>query len=153
MSTLDELPTQLESFLDRVRVALDQQIAGARKAVGNLNAEKTATAKVLADLKHQHELAEKQLSTVRADLQQALTRVGLDREIAAARKVLAMLQADIEKATAAKAAVEKQVAAGEARVVALGNEANRMIALRSESEAVMADIKNKLAQVQLGQRP
>jgi len=42
---------------------------------------------------------------------------------------------------------------GERRLVALGNEAQRMIAIRTEGEAAMADIKARLAQVQLGQQP
>jgi hypothetical protein len=91
---IDELPDQLEAFFDRARTALDQQIVRARKVVDNLNAEKTAATKALADLKEQRESAKKQLEAVLHDLHRGSSLVGLNHEIAAARKTLEALKVE-----------------------------------------------------------
>jgi len=49
--------------------------------------------------------------------------------------------------------LNKQRAEADTRLVALGLEANRMIAIRTEGEAVMAHLRAQLQQVSLGQRP
>ena len=77
----------------------------------------------------------------------------LTREIAAARKNLKALQAETAEAEKTVATLNKQRTDAERRLVALGNEANRMLGIRAEAEAVYADIKSKLNQVQIGARP
>jgi chromosome segregation ATPase len=150
---LDGLPEQFEEFVERARAALDRDITAAKNLVTAANAEKAAAETALRELVEQRESAKKQLDRVFADLSRGSSLVGLNHEITAARKVLATLQADTERATAAKAVVERQCVDGERRLVSLNNEAQRMIAIRTEGEAVMADLRTKLHSVQLGNRP
>jgi chromosome segregation ATPase len=77
----------------------------------------------------------------------------ITREITAASKKLKALQAETAEATKALEALKKQRTEAEAKLVALGNEAQRMIAIRTEGEAVMAHLRAQLQQVSLGQRP
>jgi chromosome segregation ATPase len=149
---LDELPHQLEAFLDRARTALDQQIAAAKNLVTAAIAERDAAQAAVRELQEQRESAKKQLDRVLADLERGSSLAGLNHEIAAAKKTLATLRVEIERATAAKAAVEKQCTDAAGRLVSVTNEANRMIAIRTEGEAVMAALKAKIASVPLGQR-
>jgi chromosome segregation ATPase len=150
---LDGLPDQFEEFVERVRAALDQEIAAAKSAAVAAHAEKSAAQNALTELQSQLKQTQSQLDAVTKDLQRVSTRVGLDREIAAARKTLEGLKVDIEKATAAKAAVEKQCTEADARLVALGNEARRQVGIRTEAEAAIAAVKAKVFSVQLGNRP
>ena len=62
-------------------------------------------------------------------------------------------QAETAEAETALAALQKQRAEADVRLVALGLEANRMIAIRTEGEAVMAHLRAQLQQVSIGQRP
>ena len=153
MRTLDELPEQCDAFVERVRAVFHQEIGKARATVKALNAEKAAAQTAIAELRDQHTQAQSQLDAVMKDLGRGTTRVGLDREIAAARKTLEALKAEIEEATTALEALKKQRADASAKLAALTLEANRMIAIRTEGEAVMAGLRAKLAQVQIGQRP
>ena len=75
------------------------------------------------------------------------------REIAAANKKLKALQGETAETEKALAALNKQRAEADTRLVALNLEANRMIAIRTEGEVVMADLRARLQQVSLGQRP
>jgi chromosome segregation ATPase len=147
---LDGLPAQFEQFVERARAALDREITAAKSAAAAAETDKAAAETALAELVEQREATKKQLDRVLADLQRGQTLAGLNHEIAAAKKALATLQADTEKATAAKAAMEKQCAEVSARLVGLNNEAQRMISIRTEGEAVMADLRAKLQQVSLG---
>jgi chromosome segregation ATPase len=148
--TLDELPHQFAAFLNSARAVFDREVAGARKAVDNLNAEKTAAAKALADLKEQHELAQKQLDAVRADLQRASILVGVGHDIASARKVLETLKSETAQAKAALEKLAKERTAREAEVKVLGDEARRLVAIRTEGEAAMANLRAQLRSVQIG---
>jgi chromosome segregation ATPase len=150
---LDELPGQLEAFLDRARGILSAEIAAAKDRVTAANAEKTAAANALTELQAQLKSTQDQLTAAVKDLQRASTRVGLDREIVAARKQLDALKAETAEVTTALEALKKQRVDGERRLVELGNEANRMIAIRVEGETVMADLRAKIQSVQIGQRP
>ena len=75
---------------------------------------------------------------------------GLNREIVAASKKLKALQAETAEAETALAALNKQRAEADTRLAALGLEANRMIAIRTEGEAVMAHLRAQLQQVSIG---
>jgi chromosome segregation ATPase len=148
--SLDGLPAQLEAFLERARVVLHREIEEARAAVKALTSEKTKTQAVLAELREQHKQAQSQLDAVVSELQRRSTLAGINREIAGARKTLERLMGETAEAEKALEVLNKQRADGERRLVELTNEANRMIGIRTEGEAVMADIKAKLAQVQIG---
>jgi hypothetical protein len=76
----------------------------------------------------------------------------LTREIAAARKTLKALQAETAEAETALAALNKQRAETDTRLVALNLEANRMIAIRTEGEVVMAKLRSQLDSVQIGRQ-
>jgi hypothetical protein len=77
----------------------------------------------------------------------------INREIAAASKKLKALQVEMAEAEKALEARLKQCTEADSRLVALGLEANRMIGIRTEGEAVMAKLRAQLQQCQIGQRP
>ena len=62
------------------------------------------------------------------------------------------LQGETAEAKKALAALQKQRAEADTKLVALNLEANRMIAIRTEGEAVMAKLRSQLAQVQIGRQ-
>ena len=148
--TLDELSGQLEAFLERARTVLDLEIGQAKKIVAAANAEKSAAQNALADLEARCKSTQDQLDALNDELAQRTTLAGLNRGIAAASKKLKALQAETAEAEIALAALNKQRAEADVRLVALGLEANRMIAIRTEGEAVMAKLRSQLQQVQLG---
>jgi chromosome segregation ATPase len=150
---LDELAPGLEVFLERARVALSGEITAAKKIVAAANAEKNSAQTALAALQAQCKFVQDQLDAVNNELERKLTLAGLNREIAAASKKLKALETEIAEAEKAVAALNKQRAEADSRLVALGLEANRMIAIRTEGEAVMANLRAQLAQVQIGVRP
>jgi chromosome segregation ATPase len=151
--SLDGLPQQFDAFVERARTALSQQITSAQKIVAAAKAE-TATAQTsLSELQDQHMKAKAQLDTVLKHLDRGSTLVGLNTEIKEARKALDAVKAETAEATTALEALKKQRADASAKLAALTLEANRMIAIRTEGEAVMAGLRAKLAQVQIGQRP
>ena len=94
-----------------------------------------------------------QLDALNDELAQRTTLAGLNRGIAAASKKLKALQAETAEAETALAALNKQRVEADSRLVALNLEANRMIAIRTEGEVVMAHLRAQLQQVSLGQRP
>jgi chromosome segregation ATPase len=151
--TLDGLPGQFEVFVERARAALEGEIAGAKNIAAAAIAEKNAAQTALSELRDQHKQTQSQLDAVNNELGKASTLAGLNREIAAARKALEKLKAETAEAETALAALNKQRAEADTRLTALGLEANRMIAIRTEGEAVMAHLRAQLAQVSLGQRP
>jgi chromosome segregation ATPase len=148
--TLHGLPAEFEQFVERARVALNQEITAAKKIVAAANAEKGSAQAALSDLQAQIKSAQSQLDEIHNELGKAYTLAGLNREITAVGKKLKALQAEMAEATTALEALAKQRADGERRLVALGNEANRMLGIRAEAEAVYADIKSKLNSVSLG---
>jgi chromosome segregation ATPase len=150
--SLDGLPQQFEAFVDRARAALGQEITAAKNIVAAAKAEKGSAQAALSDLQGQLKQAQSQLDAVMKDLHRGSTLAGINREITEARKTLEKLKGETAEAEKALEARLKQCTEADSRLVALNLEANRMIAIRVEGEAVMADIKSKLAQVQIGQR-
>src|SRR6516164_6783415 len=141
--TLDELPEQFDAFVERARAALSQEIT---------NAENSAAQNAVSNLEARCKSAQSQLDEINNELQRASTLAGITREIAAASKKLKALQVETAETEKALAALNKQRAEADSRLVALNLEANRMIAIRTEGEVVMADLRAQLAQVSLGQR-
>jgi len=148
--TLDELPGQLETVLQRARVVLHREIEEARATVKALNAEKAATQATIATFQAQIKLAQDQLAAVLSDLGRASGLVGLKSEINKANKTLEALKVETAEATTALEKLAKERKEREAQINALGLEARRLIAIRTEGEAAMANIKAQLAQVQIG---
>jgi hypothetical protein len=89
---------------------------------------------------------------VRFDLHRTSELVSLNHEIADAHKVLAGLKGDIERATTAFDKVSKDRTEREAQLSGLNGEVQRLIAVRTESEAFMANVKMQLGSVQIGHR-
>jgi len=140
--TLDELPEQCDAFVERVRAVFHQEIGKARATVKALNAEKAAAQTAIAELRDQHTQAQSQLDAVMKDLGRGTTRVGLDREIAAARKTLEALKAEIEEATTALEALNKQRSGAECQVVAAQNDMQSLRAERAEAAAEITRVKS-----------
>jgi len=140
--TLDELPEQCDAFVERVRAVFHQEIGKARATVKALNAEKAAAQTAIAELRDQHTQAQSQLDAVMKDLGRGTTRVGLDREIAAARKTLEALKAEIEEATTALEALNKQRSGAERQVVAAQNDMQSLRAERAEAAAEITRVKS-----------
>jgi chromosome segregation ATPase len=151
--TLDTIPDQIKQLIEHARAALDQEITGARKIVAAAKAETAAAQTALSDLQSQTKSAQDQLAAVNDELARRVTLAGLNREIAAARKTLAAVQADTVQVTENLQALKEQRGDASAKLAALTVEANRMIAIRTEGEAVMAHLRAQLQQVSLGQRP
>jgi len=151
--SLAGLVEQFDELVGRARAALSQEITTAKNVVAAANAEKSAAQATFADLQNQHKQAKSQLDAVNNELGRALTLAGLNREIAAASKKLKALQVETAEVENALTALNKQRAEADSRLVALGLEANRMIAIRTEGEAVMSKLRSQLAQAQIGQRP
>jgi chromosome segregation ATPase len=151
--SLDGLPGQFEQFVERARAVLGREITAAKNLVAAAKAEKTSAQNALSNLQNQCKLAQDQLDAVKSELERGSTLVGLNREIAAARKTLASLQADTERANQALEKLSKERTEREAQLNVLRNEAQRMIAIRTEGEAVMANLRAQLNSVQIGHRP
>jgi len=125
--TLDELPQRFGEFVECAGVALNKEIGQAKKNVAAANAEKNAAQAALSDLQAQIKQAKTQLDEIHNELGRASTLAGITREIAAAGKKLKALQAETAEAEKALEARLKQCTEADSRLVALGNEANRML--------------------------
>jgi chromosome segregation ATPase len=147
--TIDELPDQLKEFCRAARAALDQQIAKAHKAADALNAEKSSAQNALSALQAECKSAQDQLKATTSEFDKVAASLGIGHDIAKLRAELKKVKVEIERATAAKATVEKQCNEADARLVTLTREAERQLAIRSESEAVMASLRAKILSVQL----
>jgi chromosome segregation ATPase len=147
------LPAEFEAFVERARATLGQEVTAAKNIIAAANAEKNSAQATPADLQNQHKQVQSQLDAVNKELGQASTLAGLNRENTGARKALEKLKVETAEAEKALAALQKQRAEADSRLVALGLEANRMIAIRTEGEAVMAHLRAQLQQVSLGRRP
>jgi chromosome segregation ATPase len=149
---IDDLPDQFEAFLDRARAVLSRENARAREAVKAANAE-TAKAKIeLTQLQGQLAQAQSQLNTTLNDLRRAQGLAALDREIAEARKTNEGLKAKTKALELSNAAKGKQITEAEHRLTALQSEAQRCMAVRSETEAYVSNIKMQLNSVQIGRQ-
>ena len=151
--SLDGLPQQFEAFVDRARAALSGEITAAKTVVVAANAQKRSAENALADVETRCKQAKAQLDAVLSDLDRGSTLAGINSEIKKARTELKRVKSETEQATAALEKLAKERTEAEAKLVALGNEAQRMINIRTEGEAVMANLRAQLAQVQIGQRP
>jgi len=132
--------------------ALALQITAAKNIMAAASAEKSAAQNALSDLRDQHKQAQSQLDAVMKDLQRLSDLVGVGHDIKKARAELKRVQSETERANQALEKLAKEQTEREAKLVALGLEANRMIAIRTEGEAVMAHLRAQLQQVQIGRQ-
>ena len=151
--TLDELPNQFDAFVERASAALSREITAAKNVVAAANAEKSAAQNALSNLQAQIKSAQDQLAAVTNDLQRLSGLVGVGHDIDKARTELKRIKSETEQATKALEALKKQRTEVESQVLALQNESRRLLSIRAESEAAMADIRMKLGAVQIGHRP
>jgi len=141
--TLDRFPDELEEFVERVNVALHEEITSAKNVVARANAEKTALANALAELRDQHKQVQSQLDTVLKDLHRGSNLVGITREIAEARKTLEALKAETAEATKALAALSKERTECQAKVTALNGEVSQLGAVRAHNQEILAKIRSQ----------
>jgi predicted nucleic acid-binding Zn-ribbon protein len=106
--SIDELPDQLEAFLERARAVLNREIEKARAAVNALKSEEGTTRATIVELGDQRERGQKQLNTVLSNLHRGSTLVGLNHEIAEAHKTLAALKVETTEAGKAVEVLNKQ---------------------------------------------
>ena len=151
--SIDELPVEFEAFVERARVALERETTTAKNIMAAANAEKSSVQNALSNLEARCKSTQDQLDALNDELAQRTTLAGLNRGIAAASKKLKALQVETAEEEKAVAALNKQRTEAEAKLVTLNNEAQRMIGIRTEGEAVMAKLRAQLQQVQLGRQP
>jgi chromosome segregation ATPase len=143
------LPAEFEAFVERARAALSREIEGAKALVTAAHAEKSAAQNALSTLQAQCKQAQEQLKLTTSEFDKVTASLGIGRDIVKLRAELKKVKVETERATAALEKVTKEQTAREARVRTLDAEAQRFLALRSESEAVMADIRSRINSVQL----
>lgn len=151
--SIDGLPEQFEEFVERARAALGREITAAKTVVAAANAEKSSVQNTLSDLQAQCKLAQDQLAAVTNDLHRAAGLVGVGHNIEQARAELQRVKRETEQASKALERLSKERTEREAQVNALGDEVRRLVAIRTESEAAMANIRAQLGSVQIGARP
>jgi hypothetical protein len=148
---ITDLPGQFEAFVDRARGVFGQEIAGARKVIDGLNSEKLsvgagkrAAEAALAEAQAQHKQAQANLNVVLANLHRGSTLIDLDTEIAAAKKTLEGLKADIARETTAARVAAKQRADAERLRDAEMSELTQVRAERADAEGSIAHIRTLL---------
>jgi chromosome segregation ATPase len=105
--------------------------------VAALNSEKSAAEKMLAEIKGQHEEAQKQLKATLADLDRATNLAKLEHEIRDGRKTLEGLRADIAGAEAVRTKVVQEYKEAETKRDAAVSE---IAGLRQERVDANADL-------------
>jgi chromosome segregation ATPase len=125
--------------LERARAVLNREIERARATLNAVNAETAAERAALADLGDQHKQAQKQLKAVRSDLDRASSLVGLNHDIAEARKRLEKLNVEEEKAAKSIEGLNKQRTDVERQ---LNAEMSELQALRTEIGNIRTLVKS-----------
>jgi chromosome segregation ATPase len=149
MMRIDDLPNLLETFLDRARGVLAQDIEKTNRTLMKLNAQKITAQTALAELENSRGLAQTQLAAVRFDLQRGSELVSLNHEIAEARKTLGELKADIAREHAARDGAVKQRGEAEKELNSVLGEIERLRQERIEAHADMKHITQLLGSVEL----
>jgi chromosome segregation ATPase len=130
-----------EKFMESVRAEVEREIGRAQKVVAALNADKAKAQSALSELQTQCELAKTQLTAVTADLKRASGLVGIDSEIAGARKTLEQLNRETAEATKSVAALGKQREDAQHQLNAVWDEVRRLRGERSEAVAEITKIR------------
>jgi chromosome segregation ATPase len=148
--SLDGLPQQFAEFVERASAALSREVTAAKNIAAAAKAETASAQAALSNLQAQTKSTQDQLAAVTNDLQRLSDLVGIGHNIVKARAELKRVEAESAKAAKTLEARLKQISEADSRLVGLNLEANRMIAIRTEGEAVMAKLRSQLAQVPLG---
>jgi chromosome segregation ATPase len=138
---LDELPDQLEAFLERARAVLDRDIAEVKTAAAAARAEQEAAAAALSQLQAQREQVQHQLDAVLANLHRAADLAGLDDAIAKDRSELENLKSKIVDATKVVEGLRKQRADAEHQLNAVVSELQALRTERAEAVTTIGSIK------------
>jgi predicted nucleic acid-binding Zn-ribbon protein len=146
--SLHGLPAEFDAFVERARAALNREITAAKNIIAAANAEKSSVQAALAEIQAQCKAAQTQLELTRSELQRLEGLVGVGHDIKKARTELKRVQSETEQTTKALEKLSKERTAREAQLVALGNEATRMLGIRAEAEAAMSKIRSQLGLVQ-----
>jgi chromosome segregation ATPase len=150
--SFDGLSGQFEQFVERARTVLGQEITRAKNAVAAANAETATAHSALSSLQTEYKSTKDQLELVRRELQRVEGLVGVGHDIDKARNELTRVKSEAERVSKDLERLLKEKTERQAQINVLGNEAQRLVAIRTESEAFMADLRKRLG-VQLGQRP
>jgi chromosome segregation ATPase len=137
----ERLIDELDGVLKHIQAEVHSDLTGTRKATEELRVERAAQATALAQIEDQHKHAAANLSMVMADVERLSVHVGVGSNIAKAKAELEKLRAEVEKADLRLAGLLKQQTEEETKLVALRNETQRLIAVRTEGEAVMANLR------------
>src|SRR5262249_54206972 len=143
---------QFEEFVERTRAALSREITAAKNIVAAANAEKSSAQNAFSDLQAQCKAAQERLELTTSEFDKVAALVGVGHDIKKDRAELARVKRETEQATKALEKAAKELTEREAQVNALRNEAQRLIAIRTEGEAVMNKIMMQLNSIQIGQR-
>jgi chromosome segregation ATPase len=152
MPEIDGLPGQFEAFVERTRTVLAREITAAKNAAAAAKAETATAQATLSQLQDQRAQTQRQLDTILAHLNKAASLGSIDAEILKAQKDLAALNVEKGKVATALEKLTQERREREAQINSLGNEVQRLLAIRSESEAVMANLRKQVGLVQSGQR-
>jgi hypothetical protein len=147
---LDDIPDQFKQLVELAGAAIEREIGQAKKIAAAASTETSAAQSALATLQAQCKQAQTRLELTTSEFNKVATLVGVGHDIDKARKELARVKAETAKAEKAVEARLKQCTEADSRLVGLNLEANRMIAIRTEGEAVMAHLRAQLAQVSIG---
>jgi|SRR6516164_3647279 chromosome segregation ATPase len=135
MTTISDLPNEVEKVADLIRTVFAREIDKGRKALSALKADEATTRTTLSTLQAQCKSAQAQLSSVNANLHRGSTLAGYNTELRAVSSV-------VEKLTAEKAGLEisvadlaKQRAKLEAEVAGLADDARMYRAERADAYA------------------
>jgi chromosome segregation ATPase len=137
MTTISDLPNEVEKVADLIRTVFGREISKGRKAVDELNSQAATAQTTLTDLRSQIGSAQAQLSSVHANLHRGSTLAGYNTELRA-------VSSAVEKLTAEKAGLEtsvadlaKQRAKLETEVAGLSDDARMYRAERADFEGAI----------------
>jgi chromosome segregation ATPase len=140
---IDELPRQFKAFVDQAVEVFDWEVGEVQRRLAASTDKKSAIDAEVADAQTQLKQTQAQLKAANTHLGKASDLLSLNSEIAEARKTLGAVKAEIEKATAAKAAVEKQCADSERKLIAVTNDVSGLTAVRARNEELIREQRAK----------
>jgi chromosome segregation ATPase len=163
--SLDRLPEEFEEWVSRARAALSRDIERARETVERANAERSSASAALSALQAQCKSAQDQLERTTRELPRIGALVAVGHDIEKAREELRRVKSETAETAKALELLQKERSDAEAKLGGLGDDVRRLVAVRTESETVMANIRSKVnsvtflpiqhlgdGSVQLGQR-
>jgi chromosome segregation ATPase len=145
--SLDRLPEQFEEWVGRARAALSRDIERAKEIVAAANAERSSAQSALSALQAQCKSTQTQLEVAQRELPRIGALVAVGHDIEKAREELRRVKSETADTAKALELLQKQRSDVEAKLGGLGDEVRRLVAARTESETVMANIRSKVNSV------